>query len=181
MTGGAALLDLAFTGGACPPTTDTTSPIIETPTSVVADADSPAGAVVSYTVSASDPDDAVVSLSCVPASGSTFPIGSTTVVCTATDAHGDSSTASFTVYVKGAADQLADLLIAVTGVGPGTSLADKVMRAKEYVAASDVSEACSTITALINEIRAQSGKRVPAGQAAALISAAQRIEAVLGC
>jgi hypothetical protein len=36
---------------------------------------------------------------CSPASGSTFPVGTTTVTCTATDASGNTATCSFTVSV----------------------------------------------------------------------------------
>src|SRR5207249_11078957 len=39
------------------------------------------------------------SIVCVPASGSSFPKGVTNVVCTATDASGNSSNCSFTVTV----------------------------------------------------------------------------------
>jgi len=39
----------------------------------------------------------VASVSCVPASGSNFPVGTTTVSCTATDAAGNSSVCYFTV------------------------------------------------------------------------------------
>lgn len=180
-TGGSPLRDLAFTGGSCAPPTDSTPPVIDAPVSVTANAEGPAGAVVDYAVSASDPDDAVASLLCVPASGQTFPIGSTTVTCTATDTHGNSATVSFTVHVKGAAEQLADLHLAVVDVGPGTSLADKVTRARAFVAAADGSGACSTLTALSNELRAQSGKKVPSALAATLIASAQRIKRVLAC
>jgi hypothetical protein len=38
-------------------------------------------------------------VSCGPASGSTFPLGTTTVTCTATDAHNNSSSGSFDVVV----------------------------------------------------------------------------------
>ena len=38
-------------------------------------------------------------MTCTPASGSTFPIGATTVTCTATDARGNTGSASFTVTV----------------------------------------------------------------------------------
>jgi lysophospholipase L1-like esterase len=41
-----------------------------------------------------------VKTSCVPASGSTFPVGSTTVVCTATDAQSRSDSCTFPVVVE---------------------------------------------------------------------------------
>jgi hypothetical protein len=160
---------------------DTTAPTITVPDGITVGATSPSGAVVTYSVSATDADDAVASLSCTPASGSTFPIGTTTVTCTATDTHGNSSTASFTVHVEGAAEQLADLLTAATGVGPGTSLGDKVSQAENYVTVNDAVDACSTLRAFINEVKAQSGVKVTPNQAATLITTAQRIEAVLGC
>lgn len=94
---------------------------INVPGTITANATSPRGAVVTYSVSASDPDDTVASLRCTPASGSTFTIGTTTVTCTATDTHENMSTASFAVHLKSAAQQRADLLTAVTGVGPGTT------------------------------------------------------------
>nr|MBP8273733.1 HYR domain-containing protein [Acidobacteriota bacterium] len=45
-----------------------------------------------------DADGGIVS-TCAPASGSQFPIGSTTVTCTATDAHGNAASVSFRVVV----------------------------------------------------------------------------------
>jgi len=160
---------------------DTTPPVITVPGSITVNATSPTGAVVTYSVSATDPDDAVASVTCMPASGSTFPIGTTTVTCTATDTHGNTSSASFTVHVKGAAEQLADLLTAVTGVGPGTSFAHKVSQAQAYLTANDVADACSTLNAFIKEVKAQSGITLLPSQAATLIATAQRIETVLGC
>jgi outer membrane protein assembly factor BamB len=160
---------------------DTTPPVITVPGPITVDATSPSGAVVTYSVSATDPDDPVASLSCVPASGSTFLIGTTTVTCTATDTHGNTSSATFTVHVKGAAEQLADLATAVTGVGSGTSLADKVSQAQAYLSANDVADACATLNAFVNEVKAQTGRTIASGQAATLIATAQRIEAVLGC
>src|SRR5262249_49337927 len=52
-----------------------------------------------YTVTVTDPDDAVASSSCAPAPATTFPLGTTTVQCTATDEHGHTSARSFTVTV----------------------------------------------------------------------------------
>ena len=59
---------------------------------------SPAGAVVIYSASGSD-TCGLASLVCAPASGSTFPIGTTTVTCTATDGAGNRAACSFTVTV----------------------------------------------------------------------------------
>ena len=78
---------------------DTTPPVWTVPADFSVEATGPAGAVVTYSASASDPDDTVVSQSCTPASGSTFAFGTTTVNCTATDTHGNVGTASFNVTV----------------------------------------------------------------------------------
>jgi outer membrane protein assembly factor BamB len=78
---------------------DTTAPTITVPGTITAKATSQNGAVVTYSVSASDPDD-TATVSCSPASGSVFPVGWTTVSCTATDTAGNSSNASFLVVVS---------------------------------------------------------------------------------
>jgi hypothetical protein len=60
-----------------------------------------AGAVVDYPAPAvADNAPGVGSPSCSPASGSTFPLGPTTVTCKATDAAGNTATAKFTVTVN---------------------------------------------------------------------------------
>ena len=167
---------IAFVGA------DTTPPVIASHADVIANATAPAGAVVTYALpSASDPDDAVASISCTPSSGTTFAIGSTTVTCTATDTHGNVASSTFTVHVKGADEQLADLLAIVTGVGPGTSLQDKVSLAQTYLSEDDRPDACSILAAFVNEANAQSGKKIPPDQAAALIVSTARIKTVLGC
>lgn len=72
-------------------------------------ATSPAGATVTYTVAVSD-NVGVTSLTCEPASGSVFPVGSTLVSCVAGDAAGNSSSHSFSVNVIGPHEQLKSLL-----------------------------------------------------------------------
>ena len=59
-------------------------------------------AAATYAVSATDNCDnaSAITISCSPASGSTFPLGTTTVTCTATDSHMNQSTKSFPVTVK---------------------------------------------------------------------------------
>jgi hypothetical protein len=67
---------------------------------ITAEATSAAGATVPYVVTATDLVDGSVTPSCTPMSGSQFPLGSTTVQCTATDAHGNTAEGSFTVTVQ---------------------------------------------------------------------------------
>jgi len=79
--------------------TDHTPPVLTLPANLTATAATPAGAVVSFAASASDLVDGTRTVTCDPSSGSTFPIGTTTVACSASDAHGNQQTGSFTVTV----------------------------------------------------------------------------------
>ena len=79
---------------------DTTSPGLTLPANIIAEAAGPSGVAVTYTATSTDLVDGGVSVTCAPASGSTFALGTTTVNCTATDAHGNTVSASFTVTVR---------------------------------------------------------------------------------
>lgn len=80
---------------------DPTAPVLDgVPADMTVAATSPAGAVATYgNPTASDPDDAASTPVCLPASGGTFPIGLTTVTCTSSDTHGNTTAGSFTVTV----------------------------------------------------------------------------------
>jgi hypothetical protein len=159
--------------------------LTDDPSDITTDATSPSGAVVTYPApTVSDPDDTTVpTATCTPPSGTTFPIGTTAVTCTVSNPDDSNSpvTASFTVTVSGAADQLADLNQAVQGVGPGTSLRDKVNQAQTDLASGDGPDTCSTLTAFMNEVQAQSGAHVAPSTANQFVIDAQRIQTVLGC
>jgi hypothetical protein len=79
---------------------DTTAPAVDVPGTITREATSAAGATASFSASASDAVDGSVATSCEPGSGSTFALGTTTVVCSATDAAGNTGTESFTVTVR---------------------------------------------------------------------------------
>ena len=160
---------------------DTTPPVITVPAGVVVDATGPDGAVVSYTASAHDDVDGPIAVTCAPPSGALFAIATTTVICEASDAAGNDANASFDVRVKSADEQLGDLLASVGGLGPGTSLADKVREARVALAVEHLEEACGKLAAFANEATAQSGKKLPAKEAAELVASALRIRAVLSC
>jgi uncharacterized repeat protein (TIGR01451 family) len=80
---------------------DTTPPVIaDVPAPITAEAASAAGAAVTYSApTALDDYDGVVAVGCMPASGSLFSLGSTTVTCVAVDAASNGSSSSFTVTV----------------------------------------------------------------------------------
>ncbi|MES3031253.1 MAG: HYR domain-containing protein [Patescibacteria group bacterium] len=79
---------------------DTTAPVITPHANVTVGATSAAGAVVAYSnPTASDEVGGNVAVTCAPISGSVFPVGNTTVNCSATDAAGNTANSSFVVTV----------------------------------------------------------------------------------
>ena len=95
---------------------DVEVPSLSAPLNISVNATSPSGAVVNYQISASD-NVAVTSLTCTKASGSTFPIGTSPVTCTAADAAGNSTSGSFDVTVYDAPTQIHDLIVYVLSLG----------------------------------------------------------------
>jgi hypothetical protein len=83
---------------------DTVAPSLTLPADIAVQASSSSGAVVTYTVSATDVVSGAVSPACAPASGSTFPVGTTTVQCAADDGAGNTAAGSFTVTVNALAN-----------------------------------------------------------------------------
>jgi hypothetical protein len=160
---------------------DTTAPVLTVPTDIAVDAVGPEGVAVMFAASASDVVDPSPAVTCTPSSGATFDIGSTTVQCTASDAAGNTSSDSFEVHVRGAAEQAEALAAAVEDVGPGKSLSSKVSTLRAQIDADDGAGACETIVSLLGEVSAQSGKQIASGQADAIVARAEQIGDILGC
>jgi hypothetical protein len=80
---------------------DTSPPTLSCPSSVLVGdrIGTPPGEIVTFSVTASDCKDPSPQIVCVPPSGSFFPIGTTLVTCTATDAFGNRSSCRFPVTV----------------------------------------------------------------------------------
>jgi len=134
VTSGATDSTTTITASYALPGSDATAPVWSVPADFSMEATGPTGAVVTYTASASDPDDAVSTQSCLPASGDTFPLGTTTVNCTATDTHSNTGTASFKVTV-------------VDTTPPALTLPDDMT-----VLASNASGAAVSFTASANDL-----------------------------
>jgi beta-lactamase superfamily II metal-dependent hydrolase len=78
---------------------DTTAPVLSLPENMIREAQG-ATTVVNFVVSATDSVDPSPVVACTPASGFAFPLGMTTVNCSATDAAGNSAPGQFTVTVR---------------------------------------------------------------------------------
>lgn len=167
---------------------DVTPPVLSLPAAITRNATGPSGAIVSYAATATDNLDPAVGASCSWASGTLFPIGTTVVSCTATDAAGNTASGSFPVAVVGAPGQITDLIAQVSSFnlrqGIENSLDAKLDAAQSALTAArggDMLTACNLMGAFINEVQAQAGKSITLAQANLLIAAAMNIKAVLGC
>ena len=94
---------------------DTTAPVLALPPNQTVEATGPSGAAVTYAATAADAVDPAPAVACDPSSGAMFPMGTTTVHCTATDATGNQSSGSFDVTVG-------------DGSAPALSLPDTIVR-----------------------------------------------------
>ena len=162
---------------------DITPPVLTVPGDFEVEATGPDGGQVDYVVTAVDDADPAPVVDCAPAVGTLFPLGETTVTCTATDAAGNASTASFTVtVVVGVAtfDGFADL-IRELDLPRGTERAflSKVEEAQAFFAEGDTTAALESLTAVINHANATEGKKLTPAKAEAIRSAAQALIAAI--
>jgi uncharacterized membrane protein len=74
---------------------------------------------------------------------------------------------------------LSDLLAQATNVGPGGSLEDKVREAQADYASGDAASGCSVLDALVNEVNAQTFKKLAPAAAASIRRSAISIEAAI--
>jgi hypothetical protein len=119
---------------------DTRPPVITgvPPAGLVAQATSAAGAVVAFAPTAVDQIDGPRPVSCLPTSGSTFPVGRTDVTCSATDASGNRTDATFPVTVLAPDDTTPPVLTVPTTItATATTMAGAVV-VYEVSASDDV-------------------------------------------
>ena len=183
---GQADADSDGTGDACDPTPQgTTPPTLVVPGDITADATGPAGATVAFTATATDDLDPNPSVVCTPAAGSLFAIGATEVECVATDNGGNTANATFTITVRGAGEQLSQLIgdvIDATGLSPAVK-AQLTAALRSLAAGFDPTNprqrrtACLALRAFTTVVRFVA----PPAQAAEWTADANRIRAVLAC
>lgn len=81
-----------------PPTPD--PPSLTCPAAVTTSTTSASGTAVTFTTPSANGGQAPVAVSCTPGSGTTFPLGTTSVSCTASDALSRTATCSFPITVS---------------------------------------------------------------------------------
>jgi hypothetical protein len=137
--------------------TDTTKPVLSEPAAVTAEATSAAGATVTFAATATDNVGATVTYNKAP--GSVFPVGDTTVTSTATEAAGNTVTATFVVSVtdttKPVIAPLANLTLEATSPAGATAtfaatVTDAVGATATYSRASGSTFPLGTTTVTIN-------------------------------
>jgi rhamnogalacturonan endolyase len=114
---------------------DRTGPVLSLPPDVVVEAASAQGAVATFAASAEDAVGGPVPVSLSAQPGATFPVGTTTVNASATDAAGNTSTGSFKVIVRDTTaptiNPVADVVLEATS--PAGAAADYAATAGDIV------------------------------------------------
>lgn len=104
--------------------TNTRGPVFGSLPDRTLEATGPTGARSSFPASARDAVDGFVPVTCAPASGSTFAIGSTTVECSAKDSQGNETTDSFVMKVEDTAGPVISVPLGVKLEATGPSGAE---------------------------------------------------------
>jgi Tol biopolymer transport system component len=165
---------------------DTTAPVMQL-VDINAAPNGPDGTRMGWDTHPTDNADWYPDVVCVPESFSdfVFPIGDTTVTCTATDDSGNSSSGSFIVHVLSVAELLrqAQAYLVEIDLEPTLrrSLAAELEAAARAADRDNDSATCSAIGDYQDHIRAQAGKKVSSDTAEALLANAEGIRTIVPC
>lgn len=123
------------------PTPDPDPPTITCPAPVTASTTAAEGTTVTFAAPAVSAGKEPVTVACTPASGSMFPLGATTVNCTATDALNRTNSCSFTVSVSktpqltvtkflafGDSITAGEISFPIAGISPQGGFANSILR-----------------------------------------------------
>jgi len=138
---------------------DNTAPVISCPANITLDPSCPTGAIATYSTPTATDNCGVQSVvrTAGPASGSVFPIGTTTVTYTATDIYNNQSSCSFTVTVKTPAAVVQDLINEVQASSlTGTQkngLLSKLNAALTAINNGQYNVACPKLSDFINSVQ----------------------------
>jgi HYR domain len=163
---------------------DVTAPSLTLPAPLTLNATAPNGAAATFVASAVDANPLAPLVTCQPASGSTFAIGTINVACSARDAAGNLTSGTFPITVIGAADQIAMLQRWVEKLTIDATLQRQLVsalkKAGAAAASGDSQSACkqlATVGSLVND----AGNKLTKGQFNKILNDVGSIRAVVGC
>ncbi|HEY2973141.1 MAG TPA: HYR domain-containing protein [Pyrinomonadaceae bacterium] len=169
---------------------DTEPPTISCPADIVVEPTCSSGAVVTYTapVGADTCTEAFTTQTAGLASGSIFPIGTTTVTYTATDASNNTASCSFTVKVLTAAEVIQNLISRVQALQPPLSgqqaqgLRSKLNAALVAIESGQKNVACNKLNDFISQVQTYiNNGKLTSAQGQPLIDSAAHVRNTLGC
>jgi hypothetical protein len=163
---------------------DTTAPVIQ----VSADMTVPSGTPVTFTATATDAVDGTDAVTCVPASGATFPVGHTIVTCTAHDAAGNQAASqTLNVFVTSlpsltvAVNSLLDIAHVIEGFGLHHSVRDDLYNQLIAVATGVYNGDAAATCQAFDGFTASANAQLTAAQFAALTPSIDAARTTLGC
>ena len=167
---------------------DNTLPIISCPASITLEPTCPSGAIATYTapVGTDNCAGSTTTRTAGLASGSVFPVGTTTVTYTVTDASGNTASCSFTVTVLTPQSVIQNLQASVnasslTGTQKNGLLA-KLSAALQGLNSGQTSVACNKLSEFVNNVQSLiSHGDLTAAQGNAWISSANHVRNNIGC
>jgi len=171
---------------------DNTPPVISCPASITLEPTCPSGAIATYTapVGTDNCAGAVTTRTAGLASGSVFPIGTTTVTYTVTDASNNTASCSFTVTVKTPAAVIQDLINRVQALinqgvlnqANGQGLLNKLNSALSNVNSGNTAAACDNLDSFIDKVSGYiTHGTLTSAQGQPLIDSAKHAQNGLGC
>lgn len=171
---------------------DDQPPTLRYPERTIVPCVGPMGSPVNFSVVAEDDCDPEVAIECDPPSGSIFPIGTTTVVCVATDASGNQARAEFPVTVAGGCGGQRCVSLTVPEdltfpcTEPGGARVTYEVVARDTCSGSDLGVVCeppsgSLLPVGIHQVVCQTGEGAEATYASFLVEVTDEVPPTLEC
>ena len=158
-------------------------PVILCSTNPTVAATNRSGAVVVFPTPSASDNCPGVWIVCIPPSASTFPIGTNTVRCTASDAANNRAACNFTIRVKGAAEQVRDLTALVVSLHlprkAEDSLTSPLQSALRALSDGGKGDADKPLRMFIDKVNDLPRKQLMEAQSRLLVAAANQIQAVI--
>jgi uncharacterized repeat protein (TIGR01451 family) len=170
---------------------DNTPPVISCPASITLEPTCPSGAIATYATPTATDNCAVQSVvrTAGGASGSVFPIGTTTVTHQATDIYGNTASCSFTVTVKTPTQTINDMETYINGLSSLTGtqkqgLISKLEAAKSALATGPpgTNVACNKLNDFMTQVQNYiNNGSLTSAQGQPLLNSARNVRNTIGC